>query len=304
MRKNHSFYLFSLLLASALAHAEPAPVEDLGTQAHAARLEQPSYFQRQRIQRAQQEQDDRASAQEDSDENEYDSSEQADDQLTVSQRLGKLERQFDVLSKTSASNQLEQFRDELQQLRGQIEKQQHDVDVLAQQQKQFYQDLSARLDQARQAQSVATIQAPKTTIVQATPAQKSDVVSPEESQQYREAFELLKSKQYSDAISAFQKYLVSYPSGHYTVNSNYWLGEIYYLQGQANLAKKAFTSVIKNYPNSQKMPDALLKLAIIEVEAGNNNEGQRLLEQVQQQYPGTTAARLAALRYQELRLNS
>lgn len=287
MRKLSALTVLAMLSIAPTLYADTAPVEDLG---QPVELERPRYSVNN--------EQNRDSRYEQSTYEQDSYAEQADAPSAFEQRLNKVEQQIANVNSQNAPGRIEQLQDELQQLRGQLEKQTHDIAVLARQQKQFYQDLSQRITQNLQTAKSAS---------QAMPALatgQSESVSPNESQAYRVAFESLKSKQYDQAIDAFQKYLVRYPAGHYVVNSNYWLGEIYYLQGKSMDAKKAFTSVVKNYPNSQKMPDAMLKLAIIEIEAGNKAQGQQLLEQVQQRYPGTTAARLAALRYQELKLSS
>lgn len=265
-----------LVLLTLSARAENVPVEDLGQPAD---LERPAYLD---------------------DNTNYD--EQVDSKITTEQRLDKLEAQLKNITQQNMFSSLNDVRQEVQILRGQLEKQQHDIQVIATQQKQFYQDLNSRIVSSSKPKTVEN-QADKVES-SVSKAQQAPVVAAEENKLYRDAFELLKSKQYNDAINAFQVYLSKFPSGNYTVNSYYWIGEIYYLQGKSEEAKKAFSSVANNFPNSQKVPDALLKLAIIEIDAGKVDQGRTLLEKVQRQYPGTTAARLAALRYQELRLST
>jgi len=279
MRKFQIALGVSALLLSMHVFAEPAPVEDLG---QPAELEQPSYL--------------------DGDSDRF-NQEQPQARLTVQQRVNKLEQQIRNLFQNSQSNTLAQLQEQLQQLRGQLDKTQHDIAVLAQQQKQFYSDLNSRITAQKQLSAVQPAALMPGSPGQAT-VQNNTVLTAKESQAYRDAFELLKAKQYDEAIMAFQKYLMQYPDGHYVVNSNYWLGEVYYLQGKPTQAKKAFTVVVKNFPNSQKIADAMLKLAIIAIDAGDTSHGREILDRVQQQYPGTTAARLAALRAQELRLSS
>lgn len=265
-----------LVLLTLSAQADKAPVEDLGQPAD---LERPAYL------------DDNSNYEE-----------PVDTKITTEQRLAKLEAQLRNITQQNMFSSLNDVRQEVQILRGQLEKQQHDIQVLAMQQKQFYQDLNSRIATAAQPKTAQNDAEKIAESVSST--QKAPVLATEENKLYRDAFELLKSKQYNDAINAFQSYLSKFPSGSYAVNSYYWIGEIYYLQGKSAEAKKAFSSVANNFPNSQKVPDALLKLAIIEIDAGKVDQGRILLEKVQRQYPGTTAARLAALRYQELRLST
>ncbi len=220
--------------------------------------------------------------------------------LTSEQRLKKLEQQIENITRLNQSEKIESLNAKIQALQGTIEKQMHDLKILSEQQRQFYQDLDRRLQQSSQVASQPTISA-------ANNIETPQSVSPAndgEQKLYKEAFELLKLKKYDDALKAMTNYLNKYPQGQYTVNAYYWTGEIYYLQGKADNAKNAFNVIAKQFPNSQKLPDALLKLAIIEIDAGHNESAKNALLKIQQQYPGTTAARLAGVRYQELKLSS
>jgi tol-pal system protein YbgF len=120
---------------------------------------------------------------------------------------------------------------------------------------------------------------------------------------YQQGFSLLKSKQYDRALSQFKDYINKYPQGRYAVNAHFWMGEISYLQGKYAVAKKSFEVVVKNHPKDTKVPDALLKLAIIATDTGHKQQAEEMLAQIQKKYPGTTPARLAMIRAQELRLS-
>lgn len=220
--------------------------------------------------------------------------------LTTEQRLRKLEQQLENINRLNQSEKIENLNSNIQTLQGIVEKQTHDLKILSEQQKQFYQDLDRRLQQTSQATTSPTLNATNNSDT----SQNTPAVTEGEQKIYKDAFELLKSKKYDEALKAMTVYITKYPQGQYVVNAYYWTGEIYYLQAKAESAKMAFKIIVKNFPSSQKLPDALLKLAIIDIDAGHNEAAKNALLKIQQQYPGTTAARLAGIRYQELKLNS
>lgn len=225
--------------------------------------------------------------------------------LTTEQRLRKLEQQLENINRLNQSEKIENLNSTIQTLQGIVEKQTHDLKILSEQQKQFYQDLDRRLQQTAQTTTTPISTTPTVTANNnADTSQNTPVVSEGEQKVYKDAFELLKSKKYDEALKAMTVYITKYPQGQYVVNAYYWTGEIYYLQGKAESAKMAFKIIVKNFPTSQKLPDALLKLAIIDIDAGHNEAAKNALLKIQQLYPGTTAARLAGIRYQELKLNS
>lgn len=135
------------------------------------------------------------------------------------------------------------------------------------------------------------------------PVETAAVSGDAETALYQQGFALLKSKQYDRALGQFKEYIKQYPRGRYAVNAHFWTGEINYLQGRHAIAKKSFETVVSNYPKDSKIPDAMLKLAIIANDTGHKQKAEEMLQSIQKKYPGTTAARLAMIRSQELRLS-
>lgn len=227
--------------------------------------------------------------------------------LSMAERTERLERQIETLTNAKLLSKLEELQQSYQQVRGDLEKQSHDLLVLKDQQKQFYQDISQRLAQSSQSASTPAATSTTTAAVQPKPATAPTATvanTSAEVQMYREAFEKLKAKQYDEAANAFKAFSTKFPTSAYTVNAYYWLGEIYYLQGKVENAKQAFNAVIQNYPDCSKVPDALLKLATIEIDSSNIAQAKVLLQKILKNYPDTTAAKLAGIRVQELKLSS
>lgn len=119
---------------------------------------------------------------------------------------------------------------------------------------------------------------------------------------YKNAFNLLKVGKYDEAIKAYTKFLQQYPAGDYAANAQYWLGEANYVRRQFPMAIAEFQKVVANYPNSKKLPDALLKIGYIHYEMKQTDEAQRVLTDLARQFPGTTPARLAENRLQRMKL--
>lgn len=284
-----------------------------------------------------------------------------DGQPSIPERLQRLESKVEHLTQTNVTTRVEELQQTIQELRGELEKQAHELEQLTSIQKAFYKDLNNRLGQAKEASQAAAsavetppVAAPvkasatnteatasevdsnapesnpppvaakvkpvvaTANVSQAKPAINSVTAAPNmkptaavasaplaggEQGVYQQGFALLKSKQYDRALTQFKDYLSKYPKGHYAVNAHFWMGEINYLQGKHTAAKKSFETVVKNYPKDTKIPDALLKLAIIATDTGHKQKAEEMLVQIQKQYPGTTAARLAMIRAQELRLS-
>ena len=71
---------------------------------------------------------------------------------------------------------------------------------------------------------------------------------------------------------------MDFPASPYVANAYYWLGEIYLLQGQDELARQAFTAVVEQHVGHSKTMDASFKLGKIYHQLGDNKRARELLE--------------------------
>ncbi len=295
-------------------------------------------------------------------------------QGTLTERLQRLESKVEHLTESNVTSRIEELQQTIQELRGELEKQSHDLEQLNNNQKNFYKDLNNRIAKTKEAPQamqtedevppeaapvkskvateddaislstptksraktvaeVAPVSPPvkvkaksvassvvearnaipltkpasnpvlPATQAKAAPVETAAVSGDAETALYQQGFALLKTKQYDRALGQFREYTKQYPRGRYAVNAHFWTGEINYLQGKHAIAKKSFETVVNNYPKDSKIPDAMLKLAIIATDTGHKQKAEELLQTIQKKYPGTTAARLAMIRSQELRLS-
>jgi tol-pal system protein YbgF len=202
----------------------------------------------------------------------------------IDARVGRIDRIVSNNSLVQLSQQIEAQQQELRQLRGRIEELQNDNAKLRQEQRDLYADLDRRLTEAR---AVAATAPP--------PANPAD-----EQVLYDRALELLRTRDYAGAADSLRSLAAAYPNGALADNTQYWLGEAYYVTQEYGHAAAAFQRVLSDWPNSRKAPDALLKLAYTQVEQGSIAAGRANLQQVIAKYPGTESARLATERLAKL----
>ena len=106
----------------------------------------------------------------------------------------------------------------------------------------------------------------------------------------------MQGRKYEEAGRAFGQFLASFPQSPLADNAQYWLAETQYVRGQYQPALAEFQKVLDRYPQSAKLPDALLKVGYCQGELGNREAARTALQQVMRQFPDTTAARLASQR--------
>jgi len=211
-------------------------------------------------------------------------------------------------------NKIQAMQQEMQKLRGQLEVQAHDLRLMEQQQRAFYQDLNLRvaktensLTKVAEARANAVVAATaikqavsaKAAMSEAQPATKiakkiESANTPKA--QYQQAYKLIKGKNYSDAEKALRGFIEAYPRHELTANAHYWLGELLINRGQYDEAIKQFNLVIDQFGNSPKRAAAMLKLGYAYFRKGEFVSARGELGKVKKQYPNSTTARLASAR--------
>jgi tol-pal system protein YbgF len=225
-------------------------------------------------------------------------------------RVLRIERVVENQSLIQLASELEQLRAETMRLRGDIETLRYETENSDSRQRDLYVDVDRRLQSLEQAQQRVGFTPPIVTAPQLGGSSSAGSVPPvvaapprpvgTDQQNYQAAFDLIQSRRYADAGTAFTKFLVDFPTSPLADNAQYWLAETHYVQRQFQAALPEFQKVIDNYPQSAKLPDALLKVGYCQIELGNKDAARTALQQVMRQYPDTTAARLATQRLDRL----
>ena len=192
-------------------------------------------------------------------------------------------------------NKLQALQTELQELRGKLEVESHDLKLLRDQQRAFYKDLDGRLNQLQPAKEdlnkQATVEPVKPSVV---------AVAGDDVQTYSLAFELVKAKKFGQAVAAMRAFVETFPKSHYAPNAHYWLGELYLLQGKLAQSVAEFQTVISQYPTSSKVAGARLKLGFAYYDLGKTQEAREELSKIKRDFPNTALARLAEARLNDM----
>ncbi len=192
--------------------------------------------------------------------------------------------------KTSALdlvNQNEQLRAEIAKLRGQIEVLANELANAQQRQKDFYVDLDTRMRKLE----------PKKVTVDGKEAQ----VDPGEQKAYEAALALFKSGDYPGASVSFAEFLRRYPDSAYAAAVQYGLGNAFYAQRNCKSAIAAHQTLVKNFADHPKAPDAMLNIAVCHIELKEKPLARKALDALISQYPDSSAAETAKDRLKALK---
>jgi tol-pal system protein YbgF len=243
-----------------------------------------------------------------------------DSRLSLADRVSRLEQQSQKdAGTTPLVNQVNDLQQQLSQLQGQIEELQHQNQQLQDSQKAQYADIDSRLSRlekggAAQAQppaapanaTQASAPAPTTAVAPVAGQQAASATAPTaattptEQAAYDTAFKSLRAGDYVTASRGFRDFLTKYPDSPLAPNAYYWLGESYYVTMNYPVAIEAFQRLVKQYPQSDKVSDGLLKVGYCQIELKQQDAAIATLKQVSAKYPGTKAAGLAQERLRRL----
>ena len=232
----------------------------------------------------------------------------------LDQRLGSIERVVRNESLLQIAAELDVMRDELRELRGQADALQYEAEGGATRQRDQYLDLDQRLQslerRTRGGEPISGLppEGASPPVGGALPAVGGAVgaavggaVGGDDRASYQAALELLRQGRYPQAEAAFTQFLADFPDSDLADNGHYWLAETHYVNREFETALSGFQTVIEMFPNSRKVPDALLKAGFCEYELQRWADARSSLEAVIEQFPDSTAARLASQRLERMR---
>ena len=117
---------------------------------------------------------------------------------------------------------------------------------------------------------------------------------------YRSAFQLVKDKDYNEAIDSFNAFLYLFPQSNYASNAQYWLSESIYASGDFANAMINFAQVVEKYPNSSKIADAKLKIGYCYYSIKKWKEARFIFSDIIKKYPNTSLSQLAEKKIQSM----
>lgn len=216
----------------------------------------------------------------------------------LEQRLQTIERVVDNQSMVALATDVDELQRRGDEFNGRLDTLEFDAEGSATRLRELYADLDGRI-QAVETKAVARR---PVNVMDGGALQPGQLPVPGGSDRdnYQAAFELLKEQRYEPAGLAFKQFLVTYPDSALADNAQYWLAESAYVTQKFSKALAAFEVVVKQYPSSRKVPDALLKIGYCNYELKRWDIAKQSLTKVQQDYPDTTAARLAEQRLKRM----
>lgn len=148
---------------------------------------------------------------------------------------------------------------------------------------------------AQEAQKVASAPSPSEGLAEASKAENEAV-----RKDYETAWSAFDKKDYKAAAGRFREFVKKNPKSKLAGNAQYWLGESHYGLREFDQAIIEFDAVRRRFPQSEKVPAALLKQGFAFAELGEKLNARLVLQEVVEKYPQAPEAARAKQRLKSL----
>jgi tol-pal system protein YbgF len=213
-------------------------------------------------------------------------------QQELEQRLGSLE----TIAKNGLvdmQTQVENLKQEVSRLRGELELAAHNLDTTQQRQKDLYADTDARL------RKLETVPVAAPAVAEAPVSAAADKSS-QEQQQLEQANSLLKESKHKEAFNAYDKFLKEYPNSTYAAVAKYGLGYSQFALKNYKSAIATQQKLLDMHPDSPKVPDAMLNMANSQIQLGLVPAAKKTLRDLIAKFPNSEVTPTAQKRLKAL----
>lgn len=203
-------------------------------------------------------------------------------------RLGELATRIDALGQRldrleqvsrgqlELQNQLEQLKQEIARLRGQLEVQANELAQTQRRQREIYSDLDGRIKPFE----------PVSVQIDG----KTATVEVDERKAYESALAAFRGGDFAAAAAGFGALRARWPGSSYGANAQYWIGSAQFALKDYKAALATHQLFIARHADHPRAADALLSVALCQIETGDKRGARRSLEVLVEKYPDSPAA--------------
>ena len=157
-----------------------------------------------------------------------------------------------------------------------------------------YKDTNTK-ETIQQTQSIDTT---ATIITESFQTEEKILPSKSPENQYEFATSFLKVGDYSTAERAFREFVQTNPEHKLAGNAQYWYAETFRIRQLYTDAASAYLEGYQKYPKGEKAPVNLLKLGVSMVQIGEKDQGCKMINGVEKQYPDANQSVIQKAKYE------
>ena len=199
-------------------------------------------------------------------------------QAAMEKRIAAIEAVVQSGGLADMSNQIDALKQEVANLKGDLEVAQHNLDATQTRQKDLYVDTDTRLRKLEG----GTVPSPNSS----APANAAQPVAEEkDAKAFADANTLSQSAKHKEAFAAFDAFLKEYPNSKLAADALYGMGYSQFALKNYKSAIATQQKVIDLHPDSPKVPDAMYNMANSQIQLGQVSSAKKTLRDLVSKYP-------------------
>ena len=147
-------------------------------------------------------------------------------------------------------------------------------------------------------QKIQSVETTASIVTETFQAEEKILPNEAPTKQYEFATSFLKVGDYPTAERAFREFVLSNPDHDLAGNAQYWYAETFRIRQLYTDAASAYLEGYQKYPKGEKAPVNLLKLGISMVQIGEKDQGCKMINGVEKQYPKANQSVIQKAKYE------
>jgi tol-pal system protein YbgF len=147
-------------------------------------------------------------------------------------------------------------------------------------------------------QKIQSVETTASIVTETFQAEEKILPNEAPNKQYEFATSFLKVGDYPTAERAFREFVLSNPDHELAGNAQYWYAETFRIRQLYTDAASAYLEGYQKYPKGEKAPINLLKLGISMVQIGEKDQGCKMINGVEKQYPKANQSVIQKAKYE------
>ena len=147
-------------------------------------------------------------------------------------------------------------------------------------------------------QKTQSVETTASIVTETFQAEEKILPNEEPNKQYEFATSFLKVGDYPTAERAFREFVLSNPDHKLAGNAQYWYAETFRIRQLYTDAASAYLEGYQKYPKGEKAPINLLKLGVSMIQIGEKDQGCKMINGVEKQYPKANQSVIQKAKYE------
>jgi tol-pal system protein YbgF len=200
-------------------------------------------------------------------------------QAAIEKRIAAIEAVIQGQGLLDLQNQIEALKQDVAQLKGDLEVANHNLEQTQQRQKDLYTDTDTRLRRIEAGPVAATSDTQAPSVAPVAAVDDKDVKA------FGAATDLSNAAKYKEAFTAFDAFLKEYPNSKLVPDALYGMGYSQFALKNYKSSIATQQKLVDGHPDSAKAPEAMYNMANSQIQLGQVTNAKKTLRDLIAKYP-------------------